>query len=188
MQLVDLQAAQTCDPQFAQRVEEMSGAHLGRCYQCLTCTLGCPVAFAMDYQPHQLIRMVQLGIKQQVLSSSTIWLCAACEACATRCPNDIEIVKVMDSLRQIALREGVKAKEGALVTFHRTFLEEVRRWGRQYELGLMLKLKLRTRDLFSDLGLGLKFLSRAKLSLLPHRTKGAKEVNDLFKRVERGRQ
>ena len=187
MQLVDSQAVQTCDPRFARRVEEMSGANLGRCYQCLTCTLGCPVAFAMDYQPHQLLRMVQLGLKQQVLSSSTIWLCAGCEACATRCPNDIEIVTVMDALRQIALQEGVKAKEGALVTFHRTFLEGVQRWGRQYELGLMLMLKLRTRDLFSDINLGFKFLYRGKLAFRPRRTRGAKEVNDLFEKTERGR-
>ena len=195
MRLLDAQDTHLCVPDLAGRVEEMSGANLLRCYQCLTCTLGCPVAFAMDYQPHQLVRMVQMGMKEQVLSSSTIWLCAGCESCATRCPNDVRIVRVMDALRQIAVREGVDPKEKSIATFHRTFLEEVQRWGRQYELGLMVRLILRLAlrlqlgagDLVSYAALGLKYLSRAKLSLLPHRTRGVKGVRDIFDRVEGGK-
>jgi heterodisulfide reductase subunit C len=195
MRLLDAQDTHLCVPDLADRVEEMAGANLRRCYQCFTCTLGCPVAFAMDYQPHQLVRMVQLGMKEQVLSSSTIWLCAGCESCATRCPNDVRIVRVMDALRQIAVQEGVAPKEESIVTFHRTFLEGVQRWGRQYELGLMVRLILRLAlrlqlgagDLVSYAVLGLKYLSRAKLSLLPHRTRDVKGVRDIFDKVEGGK-
>jgi CO dehydrogenase/acetyl-CoA synthase alpha subunit len=55
----------------------------------------CPVAFAMDYKPNQICRW-SLGMKERVLSSKTIWVCASCYTCSTRCPNDIDIAKVMD--------------------------------------------------------------------------------------------
>jgi heterodisulfide reductase subunit C len=130
--------------------------------------------------------MVQLGLREQVLSSRTIWLCAGCETCATRCPNDIQIVKLMDALRQMALRERIQPREPAVAAFHRTFLEGIRRWGRQYELGMMLVLKVRTRDLFSDIGLGLRMLLKGKLALLPHRSHASKEMKAIFDRSEEG--
>ena len=56
------------------------------------CSDGCPVAYVMDYYPNQIIHMVRLGLKDKILNSTTIWLCASCETCATRCPNEIDIV------------------------------------------------------------------------------------------------
>ena len=103
--------SEVCDPAFADKVKKISNADLDRCYQCYTCTAGCPVAYAMDYYPHQVMRMVQLGVREKLLSCSTIWLCAACETCNTRCPNGVELVNVMDTLREMAIEEGVKVKE-----------------------------------------------------------------------------
>ena len=175
---------QVVDPAFSQQVKQLSGVKLDRCYQCFTCTLGCPVAFAMDYHPDQMIRMVQLGLKKQVLGSSTIWICAGCEACVTRCPNDIDILRVMDTLREIALQEKIKGKEVTIPIFHQNFLDNIRRFGRSHELSMLLLLKLKTRDILSDIGLGVKMLSKGKLKLLPHRVKGLKEIRAIFKRTE----
>jgi heterodisulfide reductase subunit C len=182
-----VQVTQQGSPAFARHVERLSGEQLCRCYQCLTCTLGCPVVSEMDYEPHQLVRMVQTGMEREALSSRTIWLCASCESCATRCPNGIQLVKVMDALRQTALARGVPAGEQSVVTFHRTFLEGVRRYGRQYELGMMLRLKLRTRDLFSDLCIGVRMLARGKLHLMPPRGGVAADVRALFERAKGGK-
>ena len=44
------------------------------CIQCGTCTASCPTAYAMDYTPRQLWRLVQLGLKEEVLSSNSFWL------------------------------------------------------------------------------------------------------------------
>ncbi len=93
------------------------------CYQCQKCSAGCPVAFAMDYKPNQIMQMVSLGMKERVLSCKTIWVCASCYTCSTRCPNDIDIAKVMDWLRQTAIREGVPPAEKEVALFHSTFLE-----------------------------------------------------------------
>ena len=85
---------------------EEKGIHVQDCYQCQKCSVGCPVVFAMDYKPNQIMQMVSLGMKERVLNCHTIWVCASCYTCSTRCPNDIDIAGVMDRLRQAALREG----------------------------------------------------------------------------------
>lgn len=167
---------------FAGQVKKLSRVDFNRCYQCLTCALGCPVLFAMDYLPNQILRMIQLGAKSEVLRSTTIWLCASCGACVTRCPYGIDIPRLMDTLRHMALREKVSGMETIVPAFHRIFLKSIRQWGRQYELGMLLKLKLKVRDLFSDIGLGVKMLQRGKLSLLPRRVKGLKEIRTIFRK------
>ncbi|MFC1870354.1 4Fe-4S dicluster domain-containing protein [Chloroflexota bacterium] len=167
MGYVDCLGTVAQDTAFSTKVKELSGADFDRCYQCLTCTLGCPFAPAMDFRPHQVLRMVQLGLKYRVLQSSAIWFCASCQACATRCPHDVDIPRVMDVLRQMALEEGVQAREISIPLLHQTFLRDIERRGRLYELGMLLRLKLKTGDFFSDLGQGLKMLWKRKLKLLP---------------------
>ncbi len=183
MQYMDKSGQIIYDANFPQKVKEASGTNINRCYQCLTCSLGCPVVFAMDYMPNQIVRMVQLGLKQQTLTSSTIWVCANCEACATRCPNDVEILRLMDTLREMALREGVGEK--AVTTFHHVFLENIKRRGKQHELSMMLQLKLKMKDFFSDIDLGIKMLLKGKLRLLPLRVRELKELRAIFQRIDR---
>ena len=169
------------DKTFAAEVKERSGVNFDRCYQCLTCTLGCSFCYAMDFSPNQVVRMVQLGLRDEVLRSSAIWFCASCQACAARCPHDVDIPRVMDVLRQMALEAGIQNREISIPLLHRTFLQSIEQWGRQYELGTLLKLKLKTRDFFSDLGLGLKMLLKGKLALLPPaKTGGIKQIKAIF--------
>lgn len=177
---------------FAQEVAEKSQVHFGRCYQCLTCSAGCPIAFAMDYTPSQVMRMVQLGLKEAVLSSSTIWLCASCEMCAARCPRDIDIVRMMDTLRELALREG-RIGENNIAKFHAAFLACVRSQGRVHELSAIVRYMLASGDifkmgrLFDYVALGLKVLGKGKLALFPSKTKGREEVKRIFQRTEQFR-
>ena len=90
---------------FVQQVEEISGQDLLSCNQCGKCSAGCPVVAAMDLLPSQVIRMAQLGM-EDVLESNTIWICASCLTCATRCPKGVDLPRLMEALRQIALRQG----------------------------------------------------------------------------------
>jgi heterodisulfide reductase subunit C len=91
---------------FVQQVEEVSGQDLLACNQCGKCSAGCPVVAAMDLLPSQVIRMAQLGM-EEVLESETIWICASCLTCVTRCPKGVDLPRLMEALRQIALRQGV---------------------------------------------------------------------------------
>ncbi|MHC4454640.1 MAG: 4Fe-4S dicluster domain-containing protein, partial [Planctomycetota bacterium] len=76
---------------FAKEVKERSGIDVKKCYQCGKCTAGCPVAYEMDYMPNQIIRFVQIGARKEALTSRTIWLCASCITCSTRCPKEVKI-------------------------------------------------------------------------------------------------
>jgi heterodisulfide reductase subunit C len=174
--------SEVCDQAFADKIKEISNADLDRCYQCYTCTAGCPVAYAMDYYPHQVMRMVQLGVKEKLLSCSTIWLCAACETCNTRCPNGVELVNVMDTLREMAIDEGVKVKEQNIVSMHKTFLSLIKSLGRQHEISLLVLLKMKTKEFLKDMFLGMKMFMRGKLKILPHRIKGMDEIKGIFER------
>jgi len=87
-------------------VEELSGENLFACYQCGTCSAGCPFIEDMDLGPDEVIRYVILD-RKEVLNSKTIWLCASCFTCAERCPRDLNITKIMEALRQIVLRRKI---------------------------------------------------------------------------------
>ena len=89
---------------FVRQVTEISGQNPLSCNQCGMCSAGCPVAFVMDHLPSQVLRMVQLGI-EEVLETETIWICASCQTCLSRCPRGVDLPRVMEALRQIALRE-----------------------------------------------------------------------------------
>jgi heterodisulfide reductase subunit C len=98
-------SAGTVRSDLVRRVEEISGQDLLACYQCGECSAGCPVAFAMDMLPSQVIRLVQLGQVEEALDSETIWFCAACQTCYARCPKGVDLSRIMEALREIALKE-----------------------------------------------------------------------------------
>lgn len=91
---------------FVRQVEEISGQDLLACNQCGKCSAGCPIVAAMDVLPSQVIRMAQLGM-EEVLETKTIWICASCLTCVARCPKGVDLPRLMEALRQIALRKGV---------------------------------------------------------------------------------
>ncbi len=131
--------------------------------------------------------MVQLGLKKEVLGCSTIWICASCESCIARCPNDVDIPHLMDVLHQMALREGVKPKEPHVKKFHDAFLDPVKRFGRQHEGLMSAEHFMRSRDfsvktLKVAAGLGMGMITKGKLKILPPKSgKGKSEVKQLFK-------
>lgn len=92
------------DP-FVAKVEEISGQKLLACYQCGKCSAGCPAVSEMDILPNQIIRYAQLGFKDELLQSKSIWICASCFTCNARCPKGINIAEVIEAIRQILLRK-----------------------------------------------------------------------------------
>jgi heterodisulfide reductase subunit C len=92
--------------ELIKEVEDLCGENLYGCYQCGTCSAGCPFIDEMDLSPDEVIRYVILD-RAEVLNSKTIWLCSSCFACAERCPRDINITKIMEALRQIILRKNI---------------------------------------------------------------------------------
>ncbi len=171
---------------FWEQVKELSGQEIGRCYYCLRCSAGCPATPFMEYPPAHLLRLVQLGQKEMLLKSSAIWLCIGCETCGTRCPNGIHVGAVIDVLRQMAVREGVAVRERRVLKLHEAFLDSIRTWGRLHELTMLLEYKVTSRDLFSDLDMGVEMLLKGKIHPLPKRIEGINEVKKLFEMREKG--
>ena len=92
------------DP-FVSKVEELSGQNLLACYQCGKCSAGCPNITQMDILPNQIIRYAQLGIKDELLDTKSIWVCASCMTCDVRCPKGINVAEVLEAIRTILLRQ-----------------------------------------------------------------------------------
>ncbi len=166
-------------------MESHAALNVEECYQCQKCSAGCPVAAFMDYKPHQVIQMVALGMTQPLLSSHTIWICASCYTCTTRCPNEVNVAAVIDRLRQTALEESIPPAEARTVLFHRAFLQSVRSYGRIHELSMMTRYKSASKTYFADMRLGLGMFRRGKLRLVPSFVKGRKEVSRLFPKENR---
>jgi heterodisulfide reductase subunit C len=150
------------------------------CYQCGRCSSGCPIGDYFDFSVMEVVRLAAYGQEDRLLDSHTIWLCAACETCATRCPNDIEIAALMDVLRELALRKGTPPAEPRIPIFHNCFLGSIGRWGRAYEIGMIGTYKLKSGDLTGDMGLGMKMFMKGKLKLMPHAIDGKAEIKEIF--------
>lgn len=171
------------DAGFIREVEELSGQKVANCYQCGNCSAGCPMSFTYDYPVSRLMRMIQLGLKDEILSSRAIWMCATCEACSTRCPNEIDVARVLDVCRSMSRRQGYKGVRNVRL-FADSFLQSVRFNGKSHELGLMAVYKMRSFRFFDDMSLAAPMLLKGKLPILPHRTRKPGDVAAIFKRFK----
>lgn len=89
-----------------QLIERVSGEEMRRCYQCGKCSAGCPVSFAMEIPPSQVMRFLQLGRVDEVMNANSMWTCVGCLQCYARCPQGVSVAAVLEALRQITLRKG----------------------------------------------------------------------------------
>jgi len=169
---------------FVNEVQRRSGAPVGACLQCHKCSAGCPIGPEMDLLPSQIMRLIHLGAETEVLESRAIWLCASCQACTTRCPMDIDIAAVMDTLRIMAIERKVVIPDARSEQFNRSFLTSVRRHGRVFEFGMLTGYKLRSRDLFADITKVPKMIMKGKLRFLPNTSDAVDEVRKIFQRAE----
>jgi len=168
------------DMDFVRQVDALSEQTIELCYHCHKCTAGCPVADDMIYGPDRVLRLAQLGEKERLLASPDIWICASCETCGTRCPNEIDIARVMDALRQMAVIEGYTVAEPDAVKFHRLFLSIIQRTGRMHEATLMGLYKLWSLNLLDDLQNGARMFLMGKIPLIPHPIKARGDIKRIF--------
>jgi heterodisulfide reductase subunit C len=175
------------DARLRKEVEETSGQTVSACFQCEKCTNGCPVTFAADIMPHEVIHLVQLGQADKVLQSDMIWVCASCETCTTRCPNGIDIAHVMDALRQISQRKGMKASQPSIPRFHSAFLSSIKRHGRVHETEMVITYTLKDKGipgLLKYATMGLDMFRKGKVKPMPSRIRAVGSVKNMFRKAE----
>ncbi|MFQ6086458.1 MAG: (Fe-S)-binding protein [Candidatus Bathyarchaeia archaeon] len=94
------------DMKFADAVAEAGGEMINLCFQCGTCSASCPFGRITPFRIRQLIRRVQLGFRDKVLSDKDLWLCTTCYTCAHRCPRDANPLEILIGLRSLVVEEG----------------------------------------------------------------------------------
>lgn len=171
--------------QFRDEIIALCGEDASNCVQCGKCTAGCPIAPEMDLKPSQVLRHIQMNSRKAVLQCSTIWLCASCETCSSRCPEGIEIATVMDTLRKLAIEEDLAIGQKQIVAFDKIFLDSIKRHGRVYELGLVMRFNMASRQPLKDAHLGPLMLGKRKLSLFAHRIREKATVREIFQKSRR---
>ena len=174
-------------PDFAREVAEatVGDPRLDLCIQCGTCGGSCPSASDMDHTPRALFAMTRAGMRDAVLRSNTPWMCVSCYFCVIRCPQEVHITDVMYALKSIATREGV-APDSAAPDFSKTFVDNIHRYGRSFEVGLIAKHYLQHFLLrlpgLAPMGIGM--VSKGRMGFIPHRIRDIDGLRAILQRAE----
>lgn len=172
------------DNNFAEEIRSRCGENVFLCYQCRKCASGCPSRTFMEGTPAELIRYVQLGMVEEAMKKNTIWYCLSCQTCSARCPQDIDIAHVVDTIRILVQEKKIKADTKNERLFNWLWMRMIKYIGRAYELGLTGMLNCLSGRPFKDLPLGIRMIRKGKLKLLPS-IKKPFVVMKMFSRAKR---
>lgn len=174
------------DPEFARWISHtVGGERIRHCLQCGLCSASCPLSLYMDYTPRRLMHLSREGFKEEVLSSSSIWLCTACYACMVECPKKINITHLMYALKQRAIEERFYPKRFPIPVMAQQFSRMVRESGRITESWLILRVFLRTAiwRLLGMSGLGWKLFVAGRMTAKKEKVERRNEIRTLLDSV-----
>ena len=162
------------------------GEAIRSCIQCGVCTGSCPTASQWDYPPRKVIAMVRAGLRDELLSSNSMWFCASCYACTVRCPRDIKPTEIIHALETIAIKDKLSTKRSRTPTMYKTFVDSTRANGRVYELGMMVKLFLQTNPFaaLKMMPVGLNLFFHKRLPLSPSRIKAKGQLKAILDKAK----
>lgn len=178
--------APAADVSFINEVCSIPGGEaINSCIQCGVCTGSCPTASQWDNPPRRVIAMVRAGLRDELLSSNSMWFCVSCYSCTVRCPRDIKPADIMHALEIIAIRSGKSTKQSRTPIMYQCFVDSARGNGRVYELGMMIKLFLKTNPFsaFKLAPVGLGLLLHKRLPLTPSRIKGMSDLKAILNKA-----
>jgi heterodisulfide reductase subunit C len=85
-------------------------ASLSYCYQCSTCSGGCPVALITNgkYNPRKIIEEAILGLKDKLVEKQepNPWLCSTCQFCVEACPQKVELTEIFTLIKNLCFESG----------------------------------------------------------------------------------
>lgn len=116
MSLTDLMSMAKPNVASKEKVVKLSGKELN-CFQCMKCTSGCTALKLLELQPHEIVKLVNLGFVDELASSEIIWTCATCLKCIQRCPQKTSPYHIIIALQNLAVEREAKVPEGYLKAF-----------------------------------------------------------------------
>ena len=142
-------------------VEE--GEWVKMCMQCGVCSGSCPLGPHWEHPPQEIFMMIRANKREEVLTSSSMWMCTSCYNCMARCPRGLPITHIMHGLAHYAKRIGIAPKEQPTAKFAQKFWDNLAKKGRVNELKLGLALYfmngfsegVKTSLKMTDIGLGM---------------------------------
>jgi heterodisulfide reductase subunit C len=136
----------------------------------------------MDISPRQVIALFRAGQIEEILRSRTIWICASCYMCTTRCPQQIKITDLLYALKRTAMDTGVYPERFPVYLLSRSFVWLVNRYGRNHELLLLALYHLRRNPLalLRLVPLGWAMYRKGRVTLLPTRIKGIAAIRKML--------
>jgi heterodisulfide reductase subunit C len=175
------------DPTFLEAVAKLpEGDRLRSCIQCGSCGGTCPVSRVMPHTPRRIFAMVRAGMKEQVLTSLTPWVCASCYSCTVKCPAGIKITDLMYALKRMGLKEGVTPKGSDAHAFAQSFTDVVCAHGRASELEVLMRYMM-FRHPFAMMAqslTGLGMMRKGRMPILPHRIEGLAGFHKMVERAQ----
>ena len=164
------------------------GESIRLCIQCGTCTASCPNADRMEHTPSELIAMARAGMRDEVLSSNSMWLCLSCYLCTVRCPRGIKQTELMHTLECLAVRQrSINARSRAPMMY-RSFSDFVYSIGSIPEIGFMTWFYLLTNPLraLRMLPVALSLLRHGRMSIRARRLKpeGKRQLRAILERAQ----
>ncbi len=163
------------------------GDKIKGCIQCGTCTGSCPVSYAMDISPRGVMALFRAGDIESILRSRTIWVCASCYACTTRCPSGIKITDILYALKRIAMDKGIFPSRFPVYALSEQFVKMVNRYGRNYELGLVARFNIKSgwKKFWPLAPLAWKMFTHGRLAFRPDRIKGLEQIRKIIRQAEK---
>ncbi len=98
------------DPDFTAEFIDAGIETVKHCFQCGTCSGGCPSGRRTPYKVRQIVRKCLLGLKEEVITDDSLWMCTTCYTCQERCLRSVKIVEIIKKARNIAAHAGYMAK------------------------------------------------------------------------------
>jgi heterodisulfide reductase subunit C len=163
------------------------GEKVKSCIQCGTCTGSCPVAYAMDISPRELIALFRAGDIEAILNSKTIWICASCYSCQSRCPSLIKVTEIIYALKRLAMEKKIYPPNFPVYSLSQAFVKIINKYGKLHEARLLVDYLLKTNPakLFSFMPLGLRMAKRKRISYTPSKIKDIKGLQKIIKKAEK---
>ena len=98
------------DPDFTAEFIDAGIETVKHCFQCGTCSGGCPSGRRTPYKVRQIVRKCLLGLKEEVITDDALWMCTTCYTCPERCLRSVKIVEIIKKARNVAAHAGYMAK------------------------------------------------------------------------------